>query len=164
MLEALRDSGPIDAQPIFRDLLADANSDQSSLLVGAVQRMRQRLADPLFDDLALALTLHWRRGGKLVPALEALAEDWAATLRLHQEAKALRAGVEASVLLLTLLPFVFLFLMHLMAPALLAPLSQPVGEVVFSIAVAWMVIGFRILQRMAEPPREERIAFNEAAL
>jgi tight adherence protein B len=164
MLEALRDSGPIDAQPIFRDLLADASADESSLLVGAVQRMRQRLADPLFDDVALALTLHWRRGGKLVPALDALADDWAATLRLQREAKALRAGVEASVLLLTLLPFAFLFVLHVLAPALLAPLSQPVGEVVFSVAVVWMVIGFRILQRMAEPPREERIEFNEAAL
>jgi tight adherence protein B len=164
MLEALRDSGPIDAQPIFRDLLADAASDESNLLVGAVQRMRQRIADPLFDDIALALTLHWRRGGKLVPALHAIADDWTATLRLQREAKALRAGVEASVLLLTVLPFVFMLLMHLTAPALLAPLSQPVGEVVFSIAVVWMVIGFRILQRMAEPPREERIAFNEAAL
>jgi tight adherence protein B len=164
MLEALRDSGPIDAQPIFRDLLADAASDESNLLVGAVQRMRQRIADPLFDDIALALTLHWRRGGKLVPALQAIADDWTATLRLQREAKALRAGVEASVLLLTVLPFVFMLLMHLTAPALLAPLSQPVGEVVFSIAVVWMVIGFRILQRMAEPPREERIAFNEAAL
>jgi len=38
------------------------------------------------------------------------------------------------------------------------------GKVRLWGTVGWMVIGFRILQRMAEPPREERIAFNEAAL
>src|SRR5262249_49917424 len=72
MLEAPRDSGAMDAQVVFRGLLADAASDETNLLVGAVERMRDRVADPLFDDIALALTLHWRRGGKLVPALDAI--------------------------------------------------------------------------------------------
>ncbi len=164
MLHSLAESGPADAQLIFRELLAEAGSDRTNLLLGAVQRMRERLADPLFDDLAIVLTLHWKRGGKLVPALEALAADWNETLRLHREARALRAGVEASVLLLTMLPFVFLFFMHLLAPALLDPLGKPVGEVVFALAVAWMVIGYRVLQRLSEAPREERISLNEAAL
>jgi tight adherence protein B len=164
MLQALSQNGPVEAQPIFRDLIADAGAGNQDLLLGAVQRMRERLADPLFDDLSMVLTLHWKQGGKLVPALEVLVTDWNETLRLQREAKALRAGIEASVLLLTALPFVFLFLMHLMAPALLAPLGKPVGEVVFAIAVGWTVLGYRVLQRMSEAPREERIAFNEAAL
>src|SRR5215472_5333335 len=110
MVRALAEGGPVDAQPIFRELLADAGSDLPGLLVGAVQRMRARLADPLFDDVALALTLHWSRGGRLAPVLEAVAASWDETLRLQREAKALRAGMEASVALLTVLPFVFLLL------------------------------------------------------
>ncbi len=164
MLQALSQSGPIEAQPMFRELLADAGSDKAHLLLDAVQRMRARLADPLFDDISIVLVLHWKQGGKLVPALEALVDDWNETLRLQRDAKALRAGVEASVLLLTVLPFVFLLLMHFMAPALLVPLGKPLGEVVFAFAVAWMVLGYRVLQRMSEAPREERIALNEAAL
>src|SRR2546430_705194 len=105
MLQALSENGPIEAQPIFRQLLADAQSGQVDLLLGAVRRMRERLADPLFDDLSIVLTLHWRQGGKLVPALEVLADDWNETLRLQREARALRAGVEATVLPLTVLPF-----------------------------------------------------------
>jgi tight adherence protein B len=164
MLRALSLNGPIEAQPIFRELLADAGSDMEHLLVDAVRRMRTRLADPLFDDLAMVLLLHWRQGGKLVPALEALVTDWQEALRLQRDAKALRSGVEASVLLLTILPFAFLLLMQLMAPALLAPLSKPLGEIVFALAVAWMVLGYRVMQRLSEAPREERIVLDEAAL
>jgi len=164
MLRSLAEAGPGDAQPIFRELLADAESEDSGHLLGAVERMRARLADPLFDDLAVVLVLHWRRGGRLVPALAAPASDWQETLRLQREAKALRAGMEASVLLLTVLPFVFLLLMRLVAPALLDPLGRPLGEVVFALAVAWMVIGYRVLQRLSAAPREERIALEEAAL
>jgi tight adherence protein B len=164
MLQALSQNGPIEAQPIFRELLADAGSDKAHLLLDAVRRMRARLADPLFDDISIVLVLHWKQGGKLVPALEALVNDWNETLRLQRDAKALRAGVEASVLLLTLLPFVFLLLMHFMAPGLLVPLGKPLGEIVFAFAVAWMVLGYRVLQRLSEAPREERITLNEAAL
>ena len=164
MLQTLSRSGPMEAQPIFRALLADAGSDQPHRLVDALQRLRARLADPLFDDLSIVLVLHWKQGGKLVPALETLAADWNETLRLERDARALRAGVEASVRLLTVLPIVFLVLMRFMAPALLAPLGKPPGEIVFAFAVAWMVVGYRVLQGMSEAPREERITLNEAVL
>ena len=164
MLRSLADSGPGDARPIFRALLADATSDSADLLLGAVKRMRAHLADPLFDDIALVLALHWRSGGKLVPALEAVANDWEQALRLQREAKALRAGMEAAVVMLTALLFVFLFSVHALAPSMLDPLGTPVGEIVFALAVGWMVLGYRALQRVSQPPREERIALNEAAL
>lgn len=164
MLRSLSESGPGEARPIFRELLADAGSDRVKLMLGAVERMRARLADPLFDDIALVLSLHWQRGGKLVPALEALAADWNEALRLQREAKALRAGMETSVLFLTVLPFVFLLSFHLLAPAMLNPLGKPVGEIVFALAVSWMVVGYRALQRLSEPPQEERLSLNEAAL
>jgi len=164
-LQTLSESGPIEAQPIFRGLLYDAGSDgDAHLLLDAVRRMRDRLADPLFDDISIVLVLHWKQGGKLIPALEALVADWNETLRLQRDARALRAGVEASVLLLTVLPFVFLLLMHVTAPALLAPLGTPPGEFVFACAVAWMVLGYRVVQRMAEAPREERLDLDEASL
>ena len=162
MLRSLAESGPGDVQTIFRDLLDDAGSERANLLLGAVERMRARLADPLFDDIAIVLSLHWKRGGKLAPALQALAADWNETLRLQREAKSLRAGMEASALMLTVLPFVFLFTIHLLSPALLDPFGEPVGAVVFAVAVSWMVIGYRVLQRLTEPPREERMTLNEA--
>jgi tight adherence protein B len=164
MIEALATSGPLHARRLFAEILVyrDSANVEASLLA-AVERIRERLADPLFDDVALALNLHWRKGGRLVPALEALNQEWEETLRLQREARALRAGVAASVILLTLLPFIFLMLLQALAPSLLAPLRTASGEALFAVAVGWMVLGHRVLQRMSEPPREERLQLSEAA-
>ena len=37
-------------------------------------------------------------------------------------------------------------------------------EIVLALAIGWMVLGYRVLQRLSEAPREERVALNEAAL
>jgi len=81
-------------------------------------------------------------------------------LALQREAKALRAGVEASVLILTILPFVFLVTLESLAPALLEPFRSPLGELLFGGAVAWMVVGYRVLHQMAAPPAEERVSLR----
>jgi Flp pilus assembly protein TadB len=163
MIEALAESGPFQARRIFKEIVDARDEATSGLgLAPAIERMRSQIADPVFDDLALALSLHWRQGGRLVPALEVLVADWAQTLSLQREAKAMRAGVEASVLLLALLPFLFLVTLQLLAPALLAPLRSSFGEVLFGFAVAWMVAGYRLLQRISQPPREDRIRLRES--
>src|SRR5487761_510216 len=114
MLEALAESGPYEARRIFREVVdAGGYRPGGAAFAEVLDRVRDRIADPLFDDLALAVSLHWRRGGKLVPALEALVADWSETLRLQAEAKAMRSGVEASVILLALLPFIFLVTLSL---------------------------------------------------
>jgi Flp pilus assembly protein TadB len=158
MVEALATSGPLRARLVFAGILQGRDArDAEASLSRAVERARVRLSDPLFDDLALALTLHWRRGGRLVGSLEAVISEWDETLRLTREARALRAGIEASVLILTVLPFLFLFLLQTLAPSLLDPLRTAGGEVVFGVAIAWMVLGHRTLQGMTPLPREERL-------
>lgn len=164
MLEALADGGPFEVRPLFKEIvLAGGSGPAGETFVRALERIRERVADPLFDDVVLALTLHWRQGGKLVPALEAVVNDWSETLRLQREAKALRSGVEASVVLLALLPLVFLVTLQLLAPTLLAPFRSPVGEVVFGLAIGWMALGYGILQRMSQPPVESRLRLREAS-
>ena len=163
MLEALADGGPFEVRPLFKEIvLVGGSGPAGETFVRALEKIRDRVADPLFDDVVLALTLHWRQGGKLVPALEAVVNDWSETLRLQREAKALRSGVEASVVLLALLPLVFLVTLQLLAPTLLAPFRSPGGEVVFALAIGWMALGYGILQRMSQPPRESRLRLREA--
>ncbi len=161
MLAALAQHGPWPVRRLFVRVIDRVQTSRGETsLADAMQEMQRELADPLFDDLALALSLHARRGSRLVPALEALAADWDHTLALQREGKALRAGVDASVLILTFLPFAFLFFLQLTAPALLAPFHSPLGEVVFGATLVWMALGYRILQQMAAPPAEERLSFS----
>ena len=163
MLEALAEGGPFEVRPLFKEIVLAAGSGPAGeTFVRELETIRERVADPLFDDVVLALTLHWRQGGKLVPALEAVVGDWSETLRLQREAKALRSGVEASVVLLALLPFVFLITLQLLAPALLMPFRSPAGEVIFGLAIGWMALGYGIIQRMSLPPRESRLRLREA--
>jgi Flp pilus assembly protein TadB len=158
MLTAVAGHGPWQTRRHFASIVATVQDSQGAIsLADATRRVQDQLGDPMFDDMALALILHARRGSRLVPALEAIAADWEQTLTLQREAKAMRAGIEASVLILTILPFVFLVLLQLSAPALLAPFHSPLGEVVFGAAVAWMVLGYRVLQRFGAPPVEARI-------
>jgi len=100
-------------------------------------------------------------GGRLVPALDALVSEWDESLRLQREAKAMRAGIEASVLLLSLLPFVFLLILQALAPSLLEPFKSVTGEILLGLAVAWMVVGYRVLQSMSASPREERLTLTQ---
>ena len=161
MLTALAEHGPWEVRRIFADVVERVRRSGGEVtLTGAIRDMHQRFGDPMIDDIALAFMLHEQQGSRLVPALETLAFDWDQTLGLEREAKALRAGVEASVLILTLLPFVFLIVLRFLAPALLAPFQSPLGEVLFAAAVAWMVLGYRVLQRMAAPPVEERVSLR----
>jgi len=161
MLTALADHGPWQVRRLFRQIIDRVQaSGGETTLTDAIQEVQRQFADPMIDDVALALVLHERQGSRLVPALEILASDWDQALALQREAKALRAGVEASVLILTILPFVFLVTLESLAPALLEPFRSPLGELLFGGAVAWMVIGYRVLHQMAAPPAEERVSLR----
>ena len=158
MLRALAQSGPPLARSIFAELADGPKDDQAEFsLPNRVASLRDRLAEPLFDDVALALILHWRRGAKLVPALDAIVQEWAESIRLQRDARVMRAAVEASVLILTVLPLVFLTFVQVLAPQLLQPFRSAPGQALLGLAVLWMVLGYRVMQRMSEPPREERL-------
>ncbi len=161
MLTALADHGPWQVRRLFLQIIDRVQGSRGdTTLTAAIQEVQRQFADPMIDDVALALILHERQGSRLVPALEILAADWDQALALQREAKALRAGVEASVLILTILPIVFLVILESLAPALLEPFRSPLGELLFGGAVAWMVIGYRVLHQMAAPPAEERVSLR----
>src|SRR5205807_27820 len=107
MLTALAEHGPWQVRRLFRQIVDRVQGSRGdTTLTDAIQEVQRQFADPMVDDFALALLLHAWQGSRLVPALEILASDWDQALALQREAKALRAGVEASVLILTILPFV----------------------------------------------------------
>lgn len=156
MVRSLSESGPVASREIFAAVLARAERSNDPLPV-ALEAERQRLSDPLFDDFALAVNMNATHGGKLVPALEELVDDWEHRLALRQDARALRAGQEASVRILALAPFGFLGVLQLISPDLLKPLRSVTGEVLLALIVASMVYGYRVLQRISSPRRTARL-------
>ena len=156
MVRSLAETGPMASRAIFTSVLARTESYNEPLPV-ALEARRQRLADPLFDDFALAVTINARLGGKLVPALEALVADWAQRLSLRRDAKALRSGQEASVRFLAGAPFVLLGVLQLISPELLKPLRSLTGELLLVLVVVSMVYGYRMLQRITAPRRIARL-------
>src|ERR1700730_3106132 len=93
MLTALAEHGPWQVRRLFRHIVDRVQgSSGNTTLTDAIQEVQRQFADPMIDDVALALVLHERQGSRLVPALETLASDWEQTLALQREAKALRAG------------------------------------------------------------------------
>jgi len=160
MIRALSESGPVAVRPVFVAILSDVERTDDPLPL-ALERARQRVADPLFDDLALAVIISARHGGKLVPALEALIADWDKRIALRRDAKSLRANMEASVRILAVVPLGFLAVVQLVSPQLLLPLRSVAGEVLLAACAASMVYGYRVLQRIAAPARVARLRLIE---
>ena len=152
MLTAIARTGPPLVRPIFHALVEQTESPGASL-TDQVETMRIRLAEPVFDDFARAFVLHRNRGARLAPALRAITEEWHQELQLEREAKALRAQVETSVLLLAMLPWVWLSVLQLLSPNLLQPLRSLVGQGLLAAVLLWMLLGHKVLTGLAEPGR-----------
>jgi Flp pilus assembly protein TadB len=158
MTRALAETGPVRARQIFAAVVEEIDRGQGAAsLAGALQRQAELLADPLFDDFVVAVTVNARYGAKLVPALETQLMAWENRLALRREARALRAGQELAVRILPLSLFGFLIVLQLISPELLLPLRSPLGELLMGAAVASMTYGYRVLQRMASETRIDRL-------
>lgn len=158
MIRALAQTGPVAARPIFIGVVDEVDGGQGRLsLPEALHLQAERVADPLFDDLVVAVEVNARYGAKLVPALETQLVAWENRLALRQEGRALRAGQELAVRILPLALFSFLCILQLISPDLVRPLRTPTGELLLGAAVASMTYGYRMLQRMASDPPTERL-------
>jgi Flp pilus assembly protein TadB len=152
MLTAIARTGPQVVRPVFRGLIEETESAATSL-TDQVEKMRISLAEPVFDDFARAILLHRNRGARLAPALRAITDEWHQEMQLEREAKAHRAQVETSVLLLAVLPWVWLSLLQLLNPSLLQPFRSLVGQSLIAAALLWMLLGHKVLTGLADPGR-----------
>lgn len=158
MVRALAENGPLRARDVFGTVVNAVDQDDRLTLAAALDSAARRLADPLFDDIALAITINLGpQGGRLVPALERVLADWEKRWELRRRATALRAGQELSVRVLAFLPFGLLACFQLLSPPLLDPLHTGWGQVVLALVIAAMTIGYRVMQRKTAPPRDERL-------
>ena len=126
-------------------------------LVPALGDLRDRLADPLADQLVAALILNDRVGGRQVgPVLDRLAQATRASLAVVEEAKARQSQAVISARVVALVPAVALVGLRVIAPNFMSVYDEPLGQLVLVACVLWVLIGYgamRWLGRLPETPR-----------
>ena len=126
-------------------------------LVPALVDLRDRLADPLADQLVAALILNDRVGGRQVgPVLDRLAQATRASLAVVEEAKARQSQAVISARVVALVPAVALVGLRVIAPSFMSVYDEPLGQTVLVGCVLWVLIGYgamRWLGRLPETPR-----------
>ena len=153
-LVELARAGPEPLRPELARLLLDLRLEG---LVPALEDLRDRLADPLADQLVAALVLNDRVGGRQVGSvLERLAESTRASLAVLQEAKARQSQAVLSARVVALVPVIALVGLRTIAPGFMAVYDEPLGQLVLVGCVVWVLIGYgamRWLGRLPETPR-----------
>ncbi len=126
-------------------------------LVPALQDLRDRLADPLADQLVAALILNDRIGGRQVgPVLDRLAQATRGSLAVFEEAKARQSQAVASARVVALVPAVALVGLRVVAPRFMSVYDEPLGQLVLVGCLIWVLIGYAAMRwfgRLPESPR-----------
>jgi tight adherence protein B len=155
--QALVELAPTTPQALRPDIARLVLDLRLKGLVPALGELRDRLADPLADQLVAALILNDRVGGRQVgPVLDRLAQATRASLAVLEEAKARQSQAVVSARVVALVPAVALVGLRVIAPAFMSVYDEPLGQVVLVGCVLWVLIGYgamRWLGRLPETPR-----------
>ncbi|HEX5502252.1 MAG TPA: type II secretion system F family protein [Thermomicrobiales bacterium] len=156
-LAGLAAHGPVALRHEFGRLVAEAR------LLGveaALEGWRDRLADPLADQVATALILSERLGGhNLRAVLDRLAAATRAELAVQQEIRAYRARAETQARLLALLPLVVLVVLRRWNPDYLVVFDSPAGQLVLIGCLIWTAVGFAWMRWLTRLPGAGRRLF-----
>ncbi|MBV9354436.1 MAG: type II secretion system F family protein [Chloroflexi bacterium] len=154
-LAGLGRTGPEVLRPEFARLSRELR------LVGfasALTAMRDRLADPVFDVVAAALTINDRLGGHQVSqVLDRLAEATRAQLRVQDELRAQQGRTVLSARIVALAPVLALVGLRITNPRYLAIFDSWVGQVVLVGCVFAVAIGYLAMLALTRLPGQRRV-------
>jgi tight adherence protein B len=127
-------------------------------LTAGLTAFRERLADPLADQMVSALLLNDRLGGKqMTPVLSRLAEATRQELAVQQEAKARQGQAVLSARVVAIVPVVVLVGMRVVAPDFMRVYDEPLGQLVLVGCVGWVLLGYATMRWLGRLPRERRL-------
>jgi tight adherence protein B len=148
-------SGPETLRPEFASLVRE------SRLVGfepAVAAMRDRLADPLFDVVAVSLVLNDRLGGRNVSqVLDRLAAATRAQLRVQDELRALQARNVLSARIIAAVPLFVLVGIRQVNPGYLALFDDWSGQMLLAGCLVSVAFGYAGMRWMTRLPADRRV-------
>ncbi|HLG72498.1 MAG TPA: type II secretion system F family protein [Chloroflexota bacterium] len=154
-LAALSRSGPDLLRAEFATLSRDI---QVNGFEEAMEHMRQRLASPLWDTCAIALTLNDRLGGRNVSqVLDRLAHATRAQLRVEEELRANQAHNVLSARIVASVPVIVLLAVRAVNPRYLTLFSTTGGQLLLLASLISVVIGYLAMLWTSRLPAEPRV-------
>lgn len=148
-------SGPRALRPEFAALTRDAR------LIGfdaALHAMRDRLADPVFDVVASALTLNDRLGGRQVSqVLDRLADATRAQLRIEHEVRAHQGRTVLSARIVAAAPLVALIGLRAANPRYLSVFDSVSGQLALICCAISVGLGYAAMLYLTRLPGQRRV-------
>ena len=154
-LRALAVTGPAALRPVFSGIERDL---RIAGFEEALDRARERLAEPLFDTLAVALLTAYRIGGRnLAAVLDGLSHSVRGSVQVRREVRANQAQNVLSARVIAALPLLLILVIRGSNPNYLAAFSQPVGQAVLACCLLSTFVGYTVMLRQAALPGQERV-------
>ncbi|MCY4640863.1 MAG: type II secretion system F family protein [Chloroflexi bacterium] len=154
-LRALAQAGPTALRPVLEGMERDFR------LAGfeeGLERARERLQEPLFDTLAVALLTAYRIGGRnLAAVLDGLSHSIRGTVQVRREVRAQQAQNVLSARVIAALPVVLILVIRGSNPNYLAAFSEPAGQAVLACCLLSVFAGYTVMLRQASLPGRERV-------
>lgn len=148
-------NGPETLRPEFATLVREMRLNGFE---PALTEMRHRLADPLFDVVAVTLGLNDRLGGRNVSqVLDQLLQATRAELRVQQEIRAYQARNVASARVVAAVPLFLLVAIRQVNPGYLAMFNDWSGQLLLVACVISVAIGYAGMRWMTRLPGEQRV-------
>lgn len=154
-MAGLAANGPEVLRPVLEDLTREMRLSSFDEALG---RARDRLADPVFDVVALALVMSHRVGGRnLSTVLDGLARSVRQQVQVQNEVRAQQAKNVLSARVIAALPVLMVFVIRSVNPSYLDAFSTPEGQVVMAACLLSVAIGYGAMLWSTRLPREERL-------
>lgn len=151
----LTQRGPVEVAPGFEAFTATYRASGS--FAASLHRLREELADPVADRVAVALEMAHEVGGTdLVRVLRALGDFVREDLRVRKEVEARWSWTVTAARVAAGAPWAVLLLMSTRPEAAMA-YDSVTGAIVISSGAAATLIGYRLMLRAARLPEEPRL-------
>lgn len=154
-LAQLGDRGPVELRPAFVAFGADYRA--TGRFVDCLERLKDRLADPVADRIVEALRITREVGGsdlgRLMRTLAAFLRDDA---RTRAELEARQSWTVNAARLAVAAPWIVLVLLST-RPEAVAAYNRPTGVVVLVAGAAASLVAYRVMVRIGRLPDEARV-------
>ncbi len=154
-IRALGRTGPQVLRPVFREIERDIRLTGFEEALG---RARERMAEPLFDTLAVALLTAYRIGGRnLAAVLDGLSRSVRGGVQAKREVRAHQAENVMSARVIAALPLVLILVIRATNPDYLGVFASPGGQAVLALCLLSVTAGYAAMLRATALPGEGRV-------